>query len=321
MDVKIGNLDIGYLLEKINFRDRVEKEMKKMNALNIVNIGKTGVGKSTIINAVFCKDLAETGIGRPVTQHCHAYSISDSPVTIYDSKGLETGKDNTSILDEIYNVVKTQNSSSNTKGYIHICWYCVLDGGNRLDQNEVDIIKKLRQTIPVIIVITQSGLGNRTGEFISEIMKNFNGDSIDIIPIMAEAKDEKSEVGQTKINSHGLDKLVEKSYNLLPESVKKTFAAYQKANIQMKINNARTACILYSGAVAAAAFQPLPIADAPIMVGIQIAMMVNITACFGLSPSEFDFKVILSGLGGSFAAAVVGRTLVSLLDFLGNWVE
>jgi uncharacterized protein (DUF697 family)/GTP-binding protein EngB required for normal cell division len=313
---KIGNLDIASILEKINFGDRVEQEMKKMENLSIINIGKTGVGKSTIINAVFCKDLAKTGIGRPVTQHCEAYSIPDSPITIYDSKGLETGKDNTAILDEIYNRVKAQNSSENTKNYIHICWYCVLDDGNRLDENEVETIKKIGQMIPVIIVLTQSVGGKKTNDFINEIRKNFDGEAIDIIPIMAVPKIEESEFGQMNIKPHGLDKLVERSYELLPESVKKTFAVYQQNSIQLKTKYAFTACTLYSGAVAAAAFQPLPIADAPIMVAIQVAMMVNITACFGLKPSDFNFKTILSGLGGPFAAAVVGRTLVSLLKLI-----
>jgi uncharacterized protein (DUF697 family) len=110
--------------------------------------------------------------------------------------------------------------------------------------------------------------------------------------------------------------LVERSYSLLPESVKETFAAYQNTNIQLKINNAMKARTLYSGAVAMAAFQPLPVADAPIMVGIQITMMVKITSCFGIKPSNFNFKTILAGLGGPFAAAVVGRTLVSLLKLI-----
>jgi uncharacterized protein (DUF697 family)/GTP-binding protein EngB required for normal cell division len=309
----IKNLDI---LEKIkDFENRVEEGMKKMDNLNIITIGKTGVGKSTIINAIFGDNLAKTGIGKPVTQNCDAYTIPGSPITIYDSKGLETGADNTGIFDEIYNNIRKQNSSTNTKEYIHICWYCVLDDGNRLDENELKMIEKIQKIIPVIIVLTQSVGGNKTDEFIGEIKKNFTY-AIDIIPIMAEQKIEESDYGQTHVKSHGLDKLVEISYNLLPESVKKTFAAWQTTSIKLKTDEAFEAVLLYSGAVAAAAFQPLPIADAPIMIAIQITMMANITACFGLSPSTFDFKTIISGLGGPFASAVVGRTLVSLLKLI-----
>jgi uncharacterized protein (DUF697 family)/GTP-binding protein EngB required for normal cell division len=318
MDTKFGNLDIASILEKIDigeFADRVENELGKMKNLNIINIGKSGVGKSTIINAVFSKDLAKTGIGKPVTQHCQAYTIPDSPITIYDSKGLETGLDNVKILDEIYDRIKTQNSSSDPKEYIHICWYCVLDGGNRLEEYEVETIKKIQQTIPVVIVITQSVGGKGTNDFISKIEEDFSDNSIDIIPIMAVPKIEESDFGQTNIKSHGLNKLVERSYELLPDAVKKTFAAYQTASTELKVKSAFTAVKVYSGAVAAAAFQPFPIADAPIMVGIQLAMMAKITACFGLKPSSFNFKTIV-GLGGPFAAAVVGRTLVSLLKLI-----
>jgi uncharacterized protein (DUF697 family) len=245
-----------------------------------------------------------------------AYSLPDSPITIYDSRGLELGKDFSAILDEIYNRVKIQNSFENTKEYIHICWYCVLDDGNRLEKEEVVVIKNIQRIIPVIVVITQSVGGKKTNDFVNYLKSEFNGNSIDIIPIMAVPKIEESDFGQMNIKSHGLDKLVERSYDLLPESVKKTFAAYQTASVDLKTKYAFTAVTLYSGAVAAAAFQPLPIADAPIMVAIQIAMMVNITACFGLKSSNFNFKTILSGLGGPFAAAVVGRTLVSLLKLI-----
>jgi uncharacterized protein (DUF697 family) len=193
----------------------------------------------------------------------------------------------------------------------------VLDGGNRLEEYEVETIKKIQQTIPVVIVITQSVGGNGTNDLISKIEEDFSGNSIDIIPIMAVPKIEESDYGQTNIKSHSLNKLVEKSYELLPKAIKKTFAAYQTASVELKVKSAFTAVKVSSGAVAAAAFQPFPIADAPIMVAIQVAMMAKITACFGLKPSSFNFKTIVSGLGGPFAAKVVGKTLAaSLLKFI-----
>ena len=42
----------------------IAEKIKNLKTLNIIVAGKTGVGKSTLINAVFREKLAETGMGR-----------------------------------------------------------------------------------------------------------------------------------------------------------------------------------------------------------------------------------------------------------------
>ena len=71
----------------------ISERIKNLNRLNIIVAGKTGVGKSTLINAVFRDKLAETGIGRPVTSHMRKITKKGVPLSIYDTRGFELGKD------------------------------------------------------------------------------------------------------------------------------------------------------------------------------------------------------------------------------------
>ena len=59
------------------------------NTVTILTAGKTGVGKSTLINTVFRESLAETGVGKPVTAHLNYYKKESVPIALYDTQGLE----------------------------------------------------------------------------------------------------------------------------------------------------------------------------------------------------------------------------------------
>lgn len=71
----------------------ISDRIKNLNTLNIIVAGKTGVGKSTLINSVFKDKLAETGIGKPVTDHMRKISKKEFPLAIYDTRGFELGRD------------------------------------------------------------------------------------------------------------------------------------------------------------------------------------------------------------------------------------
>lgn len=49
------------------FENAYDAALKDLGKFNLAIFGKTGVGKSTLINAIFSADIAKTGTGRPVT--------------------------------------------------------------------------------------------------------------------------------------------------------------------------------------------------------------------------------------------------------------
>lgn len=69
--------------------DAINKRIKDLRKLNIVVIGKSGVGKSTLINSLFRGNFAETGLGRPVTKEVKKIEKNGYPLVIYDTPGFE----------------------------------------------------------------------------------------------------------------------------------------------------------------------------------------------------------------------------------------
>lgn len=69
--------------------------------------------KSTLINAVFGKDFAETGKGHPITQEIREYRSRDVPVRIWDSIGFEIGTDNNGVSKTKASITKIKKTLKN----------------------------------------------------------------------------------------------------------------------------------------------------------------------------------------------------------------
>lgn len=297
--------------------DEIKENYSSLTTLNVVVIGKTGVGKSTLINSVFGENVAEVGLGRPVTQSIRKLEKEGTPLAIYDTPGLELQGDHSAenLLEQVTNLVNEGIQSEDVNQAIHCIWYCINTASSRVEPTEMNFLRKLgentkRCNVPVILVLTQAFSKKKTEEMVTALRKE-NLPVRQVVPVLAQ--DYEISEDYPKIKAFGIDKLVELMSELLPDTVRDTFIALQIASIDLKRKRARAAVTAAAGAAALTGASPIPFSDAAILVPTQVSMLAGITAIFGLPIEKAALTSIVSATIGTAGATVLGKTVVSNL--------
>lgn len=283
---------------------KTQEEIEKIEKVHILVVGKTGVGKSTLINSIFREKLAETGIGQPITKHLRKIEKEGVPMVLYDTRGLEldaeTQKQVTNEIDQ------TLDDMSQKDQQMHVTYYCINANAARIEEMEIRLITYLASKMPVIIVLTQS-IGEEALKF-EQYLVNENLPVQAIIRLMA--KDYKI-TDDFILPAFGLKELVERTFGLLPHHVHTAFNNAQQIDIERKGRAARRWARRYIVTTFGVGFTPIPFSDATVLVPMQIGMMAHITAIFGISMDQATSLGILGAIGGTGSATYVGRLIVS----------
>lgn len=297
----------------------------EIGRFNLAVFGKTGVGKSTLVNAVFGESVAATGIGRPVTQGSHLYVHRTGKLGIYDTQGLEVGRDTDAIIAEMARFIESTRDRPFAE-QVHLAWYAVRSTDRRFEQTEAAFVRELAALdLPVVLVMTQvPGRRDAAGQLfvapdaaelalrISELDLPVHGGR----PILVNAVADPF-VG---VEQHGLLELLDATFRLAPDEAADALVAAQKIDPGRKAAAAEKAVMSAVAAASAAGFTPIPFADAAILVPIQIGMMAKIASIYDIPMQRATVASLAATTVSTQAGRAAATSLLKLVPGVGTIV-
>ena len=200
-------------------------------------MGKSGVGKTTLINKILGVN-APTGEGSFITTQTTPYQSKSMPfLRLVDTRGIELSVNfgAAELQNEAMRFITEQIQTNNYNNFVHCIWYCITT--KRFEKVEVDILNRIRSIyqgnkIPIIIVYTQSvdkkAITKMKQYILGQIQCN------DFVEILAE---DIIGFGNNVIKSFGIDKLISKTLIRCKEALNGDMRSVMTTQISKRIEN------------------------------------------------------------------------------------
>ena len=211
---------------------------------NILVLGKTGVGKTSLLNYLYGFDLP-TGAGLPKTGkglHENVITRNGTAYHIFDTWGIEADS-----LPEwrkdVLALVRKRNTSPHISDWFHAVYYCFSANTARIEAAEIEeiLMPLLQSGCKVIVALTNAEDGFRNQEKIegmkeylqAELTRRLHRDPrLEVIPVVSIAGET---LAGDPISRFGRTEALEAAqYNLI-DDIEKRLPAIYKMNVMNKL--------------------------------------------------------------------------------------
>lgn len=291
-----------------------------MDRGNVLVIGNSGVGKSTLINAVLGEEKAKTGWGTSgTTDRLEIYESEMVPFRIIDSIGFEP-----SLVKEYraIHAVRKWSKECAKKGksdnQINLIWFCVDGTARKLFEKSLQDLARatsMWKSVPVIVVITKSYSIPEREENIEMVynafakMKHYSKNLKKVLPVVASTF---SLNDSAFAPPDGISELIDATNKLLPEGIQAAEYDIHQFVLNRKKAMAQSVVAMTTGAAAVVGAVPIPIADAMILSPLELAEINGLAQIYGIGRDE-QSKKFLNSILEVGTVSVAAKAAISAL--------
>ena len=287
---------------------------------NVLVIGNSGVGKSTLINAVLGEEKATTGWGNSgTTDHLEIYENDEIPFRIIDSVGFEPSFfKKKKAIDAVKKWSKNSAKNGNEDSKIDIIWFCVEGTSRKLFPDTIKSLSSataMWESVPVIVAITKS-YSEPERKINVEMVQNafakqkrYSKNLKKVIPVVAQ---DYVINDSSYVEPVGITELIEATNNFLPEGKKAAdddiyhYKIKRKKALAQGIVGTATTAGSVIGAI------PISVADAPLLSGIEAGEITALAKLYEIPKGEKS-KQLMGTIIEAGTASAAAKGAISVL--------
>jgi uncharacterized protein (DUF697 family) len=298
------------------WEEKLREARLSLGRFNIIVAGRTGVGKTTLVGAVFGEAVGDTMMGLPRTRGRAWYPAEPGTQDILrlcDTEGLEMDRYQET-LDGLRQEIAQRQGSRDAFDHIHAGWLAIDEPSLTVQPGEIALTQLLHdQGVPVIAVLTKAGMAPAFKQKVEELLP--------LCQAVVRVRARPIEIEGQTFPVMGLTELIDATSRVIPESVEKAWAVASH-NLAQMAAKARRIVLSAATAAGAAGAAPVPIADAAGVFSVQAGMIIGVSLQMGVQLKREDMQAMAVTLLGALGATAGGRFLagqvIKLIPGLGS---